>query len=101
MLAATFVFFFVYNLAITPVCFVKIFLHKMVMIFVYSKSHRLSRADKFMQWVTFAIIGLPRLYRNVLFDNLAFLQHAVTDSIKKQKTNINDQQIDRLNMRIV
>lgn len=77
------------------------FLHKMVMIFVYSKSHRVSRADKFMIWVAFAVVGIFRLYANVFKDNAAFLCHAVMTDIKKTKVAISEKKIDRQNMKKV
>jgi len=36
--------FFIYNLLLFPLCYVKMAFHKLVMIFVYSKSYRESRA---------------------------------------------------------
>ena len=73
----------------------------MVMIFVYSKSHRVSRADKFMIWVAFAVIGIFRLYINAFADSAIFLVHAVQSDIKKSKVAISDKKIDRQNMKKV
>jgi hypothetical protein len=101
VLLATQIIFFVYNICITPLVFLKVFLHKMVMIFVYSKSHRVSRADKFMIWVAFAVVGIFRLYANVFKDNAAFLCHAVMTDIKKTKVAISEKKIDRQNMKKV
>jgi len=66
-----------------PVCFLKVFFHKMIMIFVYSKSHRIGRADKFMQWVTFTITGPIRLTANMLVDMVVFLQHCTVMNLRK------------------
>jgi len=69
----TTVIFFTYSVAILPIAFVKIFFHKMIMIFVYSKAYRVTRADKFMLWVFFAIVGPFKLIANVFTDLVAFL----------------------------
>lgn len=89
------VIFFVYNMCITPLVFLKIFLHKMVMIFVYSKSYRVEKADKFMIWVLFALVGIFRLYTNVFIDMVAFLKHAVTSDIHKTKVDFRDTPISK------
>ena len=49
--------FLLYTVALVPVTYVKLVFHKLVMIFVYSKSYRVTKADKFMQWILFVIIG--------------------------------------------
>ena len=67
--------FLLYTVALVPVTYVKLVFHKLVMIFVYSKSYRVTKADKFMQWILFVIIGLPRLSLNVFTDYAAFLRH--------------------------
>ena len=60
--------FLLYTVALVPVTYVKLVFHKLVMIFVYSKSYRVTKADKFMQWILFVIIGLPRLSLNLFTD---------------------------------
>ena len=73
LILITFFAFLGYNIVLLPVTYVKMFFHKMVMIFVYSKSYRVSRADKFMLWIMFAIIGPFRLTANVIMDSIAFI----------------------------
>ena len=73
IITVTYFIFVAYNIALLPVTALKMFFHKMIMIFVYSKSYRVSRADKFMLWILFAIIGPLRLCLNVLVDCYAFL----------------------------
>jgi hypothetical protein len=67
--------FFVYNLAIIPFTYVKMFFHKLVMIMVYSKAFRVSRADKFMNFVVFTAFGVILLLINVFVDIYYFLIH--------------------------
>jgi hypothetical protein len=76
VLIVTFLLYFVYTTTLLPLAFVKIFFHKMIMIFMYSKSYRVHKSDKFMQWVIFAVIGPFRMTANFLMDLVAFLQHA-------------------------
>ena len=75
LLLLTFGVFFFYNALLLPVTYVKMFFHKMVMIFVYSKSYRVSRADKFMLWIFFVVIGPFRLLNNFIVDLIAFVKH--------------------------
>ena len=75
ILICSFVIFASYSFALIPLTYLKMFFHKMIMIFIYSKSHRVSRADKFMLWIFFGIIGPFRLFRNAVVDCIAYLQH--------------------------
>ena len=80
--------FFLYNICLLPLAYVKMFFHKLVMIFVYSKSYRVSRADKFILTVVFIPIGPIRLFINVIVDTIAFIQHSMLTEIKKSKVTI-------------
>ena len=85
MLLITFMIFAFWNFLLIPICYIKIFFHKMIMIFVYSKSYRVSRADKFMLWIFFAIVGPFRLTANVVMDLIAFVQHCCLQDLKKTR----------------
>jgi hypothetical protein len=85
VLLVTFTIYLVYTAALLPLSFVKMFFHKMVMIFMYSKSYRVHKSDKFMQWVLFAVIGPFRMTANFLVDLVSFLQHCVMTDLKKVK----------------
>jgi len=58
-------------------------MHKLVMIFVYSKSYRVSKADKFMLAVVFIPAGPIRLLANVIVDTYAFVKHCLMTELKK------------------
>jgi len=73
VLIVTFTIYLVYTTALLPLCMVKMFFHKMVMIFMYSKSYRVHKSEKFMQWVMFLAIGPLRLTSNFLVDLVAFV----------------------------
>ena len=58
-------------------------MHKLVMIFVYSKSYSVSKADKFMLAVVFIPAGPIRLFANVIVDTYAFVKHCLMTDLKK------------------
>ena len=62
------VLFIGYNIALIPFTYVKLFFHKLVMIMVYSKAYRVTRADKFMYFVIFAMTGIFILIMNAIVD---------------------------------
>ena len=77
--------FLIYNLLLLPVSYVKLFFHKLVMIYVYSKSYRVSRADKFITFVFFVFFGPFTLFMNMVTDIYFFLRHLwLTDMLKTQ-----------------
>ena len=90
ILLMSFMIFFLYNAILLPITYLKIFFHKMVMIFVYSKSYRVSRADKFMLWIFFAMVGPFRLLNNFLMDLVAFVQHCTLQDLNKTKVQIRE-----------
>lgn len=69
--------FFTYNILLLPLAYLKLFMHKLVMIFVYSKSYRVSKADKFILTVMFIPLGPIRLITNVIVDTIAFVRHCL------------------------
>mmetsp|Transcript_22877 Transcript_22877/g.28427 ORF Transcript_22877/g.28427 Transcript_22877/m.28427 type:complete len:322 (+) Transcript_22877:1220-2185(+) len=100
LLISTFFVFTIYNFILLPITYVKMFFHKMIMIFVYSKSYRVSRADKFMLWIFFAIVGPFRLLSNVLVDLFAFLHHATLHDIPKTKVQIREKPLTKQTIRM-
>ena len=82
MICVTIVFI-VYNLLLVPICFVKLWWHKLIMVYVYSKSYRVSRADKFITFCMFWGAGLFSLTINTVVDVWYFLKHLwLTDLVK-------------------
>lgn len=82
MCFVTFVFV-VYNILLIPLCFVKIWWHKLIMVYVYSKSYRVSRADKFITFCMFWAFGLVILTVNSVVDIWYFLKHLWLKSLFK------------------
>lgn len=93
LLLVSFMIFAGWNFALIPICYVKMFFHKLVMIFVYSKSYRVSRADKFMLWIFFAVAGPFRLMGNVIMDLIAFVHHCTLQDLKKTRVQIREKQL--------
>ena len=98
ILLCSFTVFAVYNIALLPVTALKLFFHKMIMIFIYSKSVRMSRADKFMLWILFAVVGPFRLVANVILDMIAFLRHCTLQNLKKTKVKISRKNMTKKNL---
>jgi hypothetical protein len=69
------VLFFCYNMALVPLVFIKMFFHKLTMIFVYSKHIRISRAMKFFFAVLYTAYGLPSAFVNVFKDTYYYVMH--------------------------
>lgn len=93
--------FFLYNLLLLPLAYVKIFFHKLVMIFVYSKSYRVSRADKFILTVVFIPVGPVRLMSNVILDTIAFVSHCMQTELKKSKVTIRHKPFTKESMQLL
>jgi hypothetical protein len=85
ILLVSIVLFIGYNILLWPITYVKLFFHKLVMIFVYSKSFRVSRADKFMNWVVFTLLGPFILITNTVVDVYYFVRHMLMRDLFKMK----------------
>jgi len=101
ILIGAFAVFTAYNIILLPICFVKVFFHKMIMIFVYSKSHRVTRADKFMLWIFFLVSGIPRLLVNFLSDEIAFLMHCAQTDLTKHTSQIRKKPLTKPSLNIL
>jgi hypothetical protein len=93
--------FIAYNIVLLPFTYVKMFFHKLVMIMVYSKAFRVSRADKFMNFVVFIFMGPFFLIMNMLYDIILFIKHLLLQDVFKTKHKTSDQQIAKENLQFV
>lgn len=75
VMLGTTVVFMIYNILLVPLCYVKLWWHKLIMVYVYSKTYRVSRADKFITFCMFWIFGLIILTINTFTDIYYFLKH--------------------------
>jgi hypothetical protein len=84
MIGVTLVFA-VYNLLLVPLAYVKLWWHKLVIVYVYSKSYRVSRADKFITFCIFWGFGLLTLTLSAFADLYYFVRHLwLRDLLKTQ-----------------
>jgi hypothetical protein len=72
-------------LLLLPFSYTKLYFHKLIMIYVYSKSYRVSRADKFVTWLVFVVIGIFLLTMNVVVDVWYFTRHMLMKDVQKVK----------------
>jgi hypothetical protein len=101
VLIVTTALFFVYEILLLPLTFVKVLFHKMIMIFIYSKSYRVTKADKFMLWILFMMIGPLRLLVNVVTDTAAFVKHAMVMDLKKTRVSTKERPLSKETLRVV
>lgn len=85
ILVVTTTCFIAYEFVLYALCFVKVLFHKLIMIFIYSKSYRVTKADKFMLWIFFGLVGPFRLLFNIATDTVAFVQHCSLSNLAKTK----------------
>jgi hypothetical protein len=101
VLIVTTAVFFVYEILLLPLTFVKVLFHKMIMIFIYSKSYRVTKADKFMLWILFMMIGPLRLLVNVVTDTAAFVKHSMMMNLKKTRVSTKERPLAKETLRVV
>ena len=69
------VFYFVYTLAILPLTYVKLWFHKLTMIFTSSRVYRRDRDYKFIRAMEFLVVGPLLLTVNFFIDLQYFVRH--------------------------
>ena len=78
-----------------PFVYVKMFFHKLTMVWVYSKSYRMSRADKFAKFITYFVIGAPVIIATTVCDTYFFVKHLVKTDLQKIKHKIRNDQLNK------
>lgn len=101
VLIVTTILFFAYEVLLVPLTFVKVFFHKMIMIFIYSKSYRITKADKFMLWIFFTLTGPFRLIVNIATGTATFVKHCTIMDMKKQKVSHQRRPLSKKNLIIL
>ena len=81
----TLVLFLAGEMFMWPLVYVKMVFHKLTMVWVYSRSFRVSRADKFMNFVAYFLIGPIWIIGNTIVDTWFFLRHMVRLDLQKVK----------------
>lgn len=74
--------------------------HKLTMVWVYSKTYRVSRADKFMRFIFFFAFGPIITVGNTFVDTYFFLQHCMKIDIQKIKHKIRNHEVKKENMKL-
>lgn len=68
-------FFIIWCIALIPVVYIKIFMHKMTISFTYSRIYREDRNNKFLYAIAWIIIGPVILLINLGRDTVVFIVH--------------------------
>ena len=68
---------------------------------VYSKSFRVSRADKFMNFVIWVATGPFILFATIFVDTYYFVQHLLIRDLYKTKFNTGDKSISKDSLRMI
>lgn len=84
-----------------PFVYTKMVFHKLTMVWVYSKSWRLSRADKFANFVGYCFFGPFTTVANTFVDTHFFVRHMVRLDLQKFKHKIDQPEIDKDNMKLL
>lgn len=84
-----------------PFVYTKMVFHKLTMVWVYSKSWRLSRATKFTNFVGYCAFGPFSTIANTFVDTQFFIRHMVRLDLQKFKHKTSQQEIEKENLKIV
>ena len=77
--------FLVFEMLMWPLVYIKMVFHKLTMTWVYSRSYRTSRADKFMNFIMYFFFGPLIVIGNTFVDLQYFLIHMVRFDLQKVK----------------
>jgi len=75
ILVATTAAFLIGEMIMWPIVYIKMTFHKLTMVWVYSKSFRVSRAHKFTFFILYAGFGFFINVGNTVVDTYYFIRH--------------------------
>lgn len=101
ILLATAALYVAGEVALWPFVYIKMVFHKLTMVWVYSKSYRVSRADKFASFITYLIVGPFVTIGNSVVDLQYFLRHMIQFELQKIKHKTRHQLIEKRNLEII
>lgn len=84
-----------------PLVYAKMVFHKLTMVWVYSKSFRVSRADKFSNLIKYVIMGPFTTVGTSFVDTYYFIRHLVRQDLQKFKHKTRHFDIKKENMKLV
>jgi len=85
VLLASTALFVLGEVAMYPFVYFKMLFHKLTMVWVYSKSFRVSRADKFANFIMYCMHGPFTLAGNSIIDTYFFVRHLLLIDLQKIK----------------
>lgn len=98
VLVGTTIAFVIGEVIMWPFSYIKMVFHKLTMVWVYSKSYRASRADKFIRFIFFVFAGVPITIGNTVVDTIVMIRHLIRFDLQKIKHKIKNKQIKRDNI---
>ena len=101
ILAGSVFTFVVGEIIMWPFVYAKMVFHKLTMVWVYSKSWRLSRADKFANFVGYCFFGPFTTAANTFVDTQFFIRHMVRLDLQKFKHKTTQQQIIKSDLKMI
>lgn len=101
ILLVTTCIFLAFEMMMWPLVYIKMVFHKLTMTWVYSRTYRSSRADKFMSFIIFFFFGPFIVMGNSVVDLWYFLRHMVRFDLQKIKHKTRLNLISKKNMDLV
>lgn len=101
ILAVAICLFLAIEIAMWPFVYVKMVFHKLTMTWVYSRTYRSSRADKFINFVFYFFFGPFFIVSNSCIDSFYFVKHMVRFDLQKIKHKTRFDTITKENLQLV
>lgn len=95
------ILFLTIEVILWPFVYTKMVFHKLTMVWVYSRTWRDSRADKFMNFVFFVFMGPIFTVLSTFVDLFYFLRHMVRLDLQKVKHKIRFTPIQHKNLKLI
>lgn len=93
--------FVIGELLMSPFVYVKMVFHKLTMTWVYSKSFRVSRADKFMNFIFYLFLGPLFVLGGSVVDTWFFIRHLVIQNVQKIKHKTRFNQVNKEALHVI
>jgi hypothetical protein len=100
-MAVVTLFFVAGEVIMWPFVYVKMVFHKLTMVWVYSKSFRVSRADKFMNFIFYFFFGPFITIGNTGVDTWFFIRHLMLTNLRKIKHKTRFQKIEKHGLGVI
>lgn len=84
-----------------PFVYVKMVFHKLTMTWVYSRTYRSSRADKFINFVFYFFFGPFFIVANTFIDLIYFVKHMIRFDLQKIKHKTRFDTLTKDNLQLI